>query len=84
MKHIKESKDLWSKSRDTYNNYKIVAPMTKLANDIFNAFDYKEDSVMLYIKYGAFKNIRLSFDNEVREMTHEFNYVVHSTAHQEN
>lgn len=57
MKHIKESKD---------SNYIIVVPTTNIANDFYNAFDYKEDSIKLCINDGAFKDILLVFDNNVR------------------
>lgn len=45
MKHIKESKD---------NNYIIVVPITRIANNFYIAFDYKEDSIKLCTNDGTF------------------------------
>lgn len=57
MNHIKDSKD---------NNYIIIVPTTNIAVDFYNAVDYSEDSVKLCTNDGAFKDIKLAFDNNVR------------------
>lgn len=59
---------------DVSNNYKIVVPTTNLAKDFYNAFDYKVESIKLCINYGAFKDIKLAFDNNARIIITKLNY----------
>lgn len=57
MKHTIESED---------NNYIIVVPTINIANDFYKTFNNKKDSFKLCINDGAFKDIKLAFDNNVR------------------